>query len=368
MSTAIGIWSLKVTPGKQETINLPADVRITNVALGDVLKDTSGRTSLKLTYSTPGGADEEEEEEEEEEEPQETPVTTVLCTLKPNTVGAFYCFPVHLSSLPQLEQTSLELVLQEEETYVFEVVGSNTVYLTGNYIDQNADHPPFGGDDDSDFDSEDEDAYDLREVSSDVEMHPDDLDGVESDASRFEEIEEAPKNLKRAREADEEEPAKLSKAEKKKQKKQKTEAAKAADAAPEAKQEKEASKEKAKAPKEEAPKTKAVEKEIAGGIKVLDAKVGTGPMAKKGNRVSVRYIGKLTSGKVFDQNTKGKPFTFNLGKSEVIKGWDEGIAGMQVGGERKLTIPPAMAYGSKGTPGIPKNSTLIFEVKLLEIK
>lgn len=67
-------------------------------------------------------------------------------------------------------------------------------------------------------------------------------------------------------------------------------------------------------------------------------------------------------------NKKGAPFSFKLGKREVIKGWDIGVAGMAVGGERRLTIPPHHAYGSKGVPGIPPNSTLIFDVKLLEIK
>jgi len=109
-------------------------------------------------------------------------------------------------------------------------------------------------------------------------------------------------------------------------------------------------------------------KTIGDGLVVEDAVVGTGPMAKKGNTVRMRYVGKLTNGKEFDKNTSGKPFTFHLGKGEVIKGWDEGIVGMQAGGERRLTVPASMAYGKKGQSGIPPNSTLIFEVKLLEIK
>ena len=67
-------------------------------------------------------------------------------------------------------------------------------------------------------------------------------------------------------------------------------------------------------------------------------------------------------------NTKGKPFSFKLGAGEVIKGWDIGVAGMSVGGERRLTIPANLAYGSKSLPGIPANSTLVFDIKLLEIK
>jgi len=335
MALAIGVWSLRLTPGKEEVLEPPADIRITNVALGDVLKDASGRTTVKLTFEMPGQA-KSDEEEEEDSPPQ---VTTVLCSLKPDI----------------LEQTTTDLILQEEETYKFSITGKNTVYLTGNYIEQAVNNPPY---DDKDLsDTDEEDAYDLREVSSDVEMHPDDL---ESDGSRFEEVaEEGSKGQKRPRESDADENLNPSKSEKKKKKKQKvgsTEVTEGAKAEPK----------KAKSP--EVAKSQGEEREITGGIKVLDAKVGTGASAKKGNTVRMRYIGKLENGKVFDKNVKGKPFTFHLGKGEVIKGWDEGIVGMKVGGERKLIIPSAMGYGKAGTDGIPPNSTLIFEVKLIELK
>ncbi|EEH47631.1 uncharacterized protein PADG_03715 [Paracoccidioides brasiliensis Pb18] len=104
------------------------------------------------------------------------------------------------------------------------------------------------------------------------------------------------------------------------------------------------------------------------GVKLDDKKLGTGRVAKKGDRVSMRYIGKLESGKVFDANKKGPPFSFKLGSGEVIKGWDIGIPGMAVGGERRVTIPAHLAYGKKALPGIPANSKLIFDVKLLDIK
>jgi len=85
-------------------------------------------------------------------------------------------------------------------------------------------------------------------------------------------------------------------------------------------------------------------------------------------KVSMRYVGKLPNGKIFDSNTKGKPFTFKLGVGEVIKGWDEGVAGMKVGGERLLIIPPSLGYGNRKLDGIPPNSTLRFEIKLLDMK
>ncbi|KAI9720627.1 MAG: hypothetical protein M1812_002807 [Candelaria pacifica] len=104
------------------------------------------------------------------------------------------------------------------------------------------------------------------------------------------------------------------------------------------------------------------------GVKVDDKKLGTGRAAKKGDKVGMRYIGKLEDGKVFDSNKKGKPFSFKLGSGEVIKGWDIGVLGMSVGSERRMTIPSHLAYAGKAQPGIPANSTLVFDVKLLEIK
>lgn len=83
----------------------------------------------------------------------------------------------------------------------------------------------------------------------------------------------------------------------------------------------------------------------------------------------MRYIGKLTTGKVFDSNTKGKPFTFKLGRGEVIKAWEEGVVGMKIGEERRLTAPPSLAYGASGAPpDIPKNATLVFDIKLVDLK
>ena len=97
---------------------------------------------------------------------------------------------------------------------------------------------------------------------------------------------------------------------------------------------------------------------------------GKGAEAKTGDTVSVHYTGTLLDGKEFDSSKKhGQPFTFELGAGKVIKGWDQGVVGMKVGGKRKLTIPPSLAYGARGFPPvIPPNSTLNFEIELLEIK
>ncbi len=105
------------------------------------------------------------------------------------------------------------------------------------------------------------------------------------------------------------------------------------------------------------------------GLKYVDLVIGTGPSPKAGDTVVVHYTGRFTNGRVFDSSVGKAAFEFVLGRGQVIKGWDEGVASMRVGGKRQLTIPPDLAYGEKGYPGvIPPHSTLIFEVRLLKIK
>ena len=105
------------------------------------------------------------------------------------------------------------------------------------------------------------------------------------------------------------------------------------------------------------------------GLKYREIEVGSGNSPNPRELVSVHYTGTLPNGKVFDSSLKrGEPITFPIGTGRVIKGWDEGLANMKVGGKRELVIPPDLAYGSRGIPGaIPPNSTLIFEVELLDI-
>jgi FKBP-type peptidyl-prolyl cis-trans isomerase len=107
----------------------------------------------------------------------------------------------------------------------------------------------------------------------------------------------------------------------------------------------------------------------ASGLEYWDIKKGTGPEAVAGKKVQVHYTGWLTNGKKFDSSVGGKPFEFNLGAGQVIKGWDEGVAGMKVGGKRQLRIPPDLGYGQEGSPPvIPPNSTLNFDVELLGVQ
>jgi FK506-binding nuclear protein len=281
---------------------------------------------------------------------------------------------------------------------LFKVTGTHSIFLTGNYVE------PAGrsGVDDYDEDDEDQYGYDL-EPDSDEELDYDDeedelddledprimeVDDDEEEVPVLTKVEKKGKNkraaeeeldgsgldalITKAREAD------ASEAKSKKQKKQKKNDGSAAAVEEEKKVENGSAKsdkkvqfaknlEQGPTPTKEQPKGALGIKKVQ-GVTIDDKKLGTGPAAKNGDRVGMRYIGKLEkNGQVFDSNKKGKPFTFKLGSGEVIKGWDIGIAGMTVGGERRITIPAHLAYGNRKTGEIPANSTLVFDVKLLDI-
>ena len=122
---------------------------------------------------------------------------------------------------------------------------------------------------------------------------------------------------------------------------------------------------------ESTPKSDNVKMQDVTELKIEDLVVGTGDEAVSGKLISVHYTGTLTDGTKFDSSVdRGTPFEFTLGTGQVIQGWDQGFAGMKVGGKRRLTIPSSLGYGDAGTPGgpIPPKATLIFEVELLEVK
>ncbi len=104
-------------------------------------------------------------------------------------------------------------------------------------------------------------------------------------------------------------------------------------------------------------------------VKVEEVVVGQGDLAESGDLLTVHYVGTLSDGKVFDSSLdRNTPFDFTLGVGQVIRGWDEGLLGMRAGGKRRLTISPEYAYGEQGVGAIPPNSTLIFDVELLNVK
>ncbi|KAJ4394512.1 peptidylprolyl isomerase fpr3 [Gnomoniopsis smithogilvyi] len=267
-------------------------------------------------------------------------------------------------------QQPIDLTVGEGEKAFFVNTGTHTVYVTGNYVIDEANAS------ESDEDSDDDDEYDLPPGMEDLigdESEDDELDNIDG-AGRVEEMD-----------TDEEDVPQLVPAKKGNNKRPATDEAEGLDELI-AKDEPKLSKKQAKKLKTNEGKAVAAEKDTPKsekklgdkskkpairtekGVQIDDRKVGTGRTAKPGDKVGMRYIGKLENGKVFDSNKKGPPFSFKLGKGEVIEGWDIGVKGMAIGGERRLTIPPSKAYGSKSMGGIPGNSTLIFDIKLLEIK
>lgn len=328
----------------------------------------------------------------------------------------------------KIYQQSLDITIGENERVYFQVSGTTDVFLTGNYVlppDHGHDDEDYDSEEDMDYDlSLDEDELDDEDEEEDAldglqdpRITEVDTDGEEEAPKLVKADKKKGKNKRPADESDGEgqadtlddliskslkpaEPAtngeqKLSKKQLKKLKKNDGEAVTTAEEAP-AKKGKKDQKEPqtgGKADKkvqfaknlEQGPtgSPKADVKKDAGkkeessktglGVKVIndvtidDKKLGKGPAAKKGDKIGMRYIGKLTNGKVFDSNKKGKPFSFKLGAGEVIKGWDIGVAGMTVGGERRITIPAKLAYGSKSLPGIPANSDLVFDIKMMSI-
>ncbi|KAK0253124.1 peptidylprolyl isomerase fpr3 [Friedmanniomyces endolithicus] len=357
--------------------------------------------SIKAKGKMP--ASDEDEDEEDSEDGEDEIEEFVICTLDPE----------------KNYQQPLDLTIGEKEMVFFKVTGTHSIYLTGNYVAPDHDHQDmYDPDDESDEDydlepSEDEldemDALDDMEDPRITEVaEEDDAPKLIAASKKAAEKKGADKNANKKRPAEEEvEPQtldemiqkesageaepKLSKKQLKKQKKNDGTAAIAPKAGEETAEAPSSGKSDRKvsfakdleqgptANKDAKPTEKTADKEDKSkatlgvktiqGVTIDDKKLGTGPAAKKGDRVGMRYIGKLQKdGKQFDSNKKGKPFSFKLGTGEVIKGWDIGVVGMSVGSERRITIPAHLAYGSKGAgKDIPPNSTLVFDVKVIEL-
>ncbi|RYP27438.1 hypothetical protein DL767_007682 [Monosporascus sp. MG133] len=346
---------------------------------------TNGKKANKKGKEPATSSDDDDDDEDEDDEDGLDMEELVVCTL----------------DTERNYQQPLDITIAPNEKVFFVVKGTHTVHLTGNYIiDANEDIS-------SDEEDDDEEGYGFHDGIDDYdeeESEVDELDDIQD--PRITEIEsdeeEAPKLVAAdAKKGKNKRPAedqgegldemiakssaaaetKLSKKQQKKLKNNKGEPV-AAEEGKEAAKEAPAKGDKkvqfaknleqgptgSTAAEKPAAKGASLGVKVVQGVTVDDRKLGTGRAVKKGDRVDVRYIGKLQDGKVFDSNKKGKPFSFKAGDGQVIKGWDIGIVGMSVGGERRLTIPAHLAYGSKSLPGIPPNSQLIFDVKLLGIK
>lgn len=293
----------------------------------------------------------------------------------------------------KIEQQPLDLIFTEGENVSFRVEGPNTIHLTGYHINQDEDDG-FINDEDEDeiysdeaeedsqieYDSDDEDedfscSEDeetskprIRVVESDDEEENSDLsdmadsDGEEEmESDEEEEDEEEEKDQKPAKkvkfEADEMKKAK----EATKERAAKPESPTKVDPSP-AKPASQTDTKKPTSPQAQVPTP--VKKTLPSGLQIEDLKLGNGAKAAKGKTVFIHYKGTLTNGKTFDSSYGSKPLKFVVGSGEVIKGMDIGIIGLAVGGSRKLVIPAALAYGNAKVADIPRNSTLIFEIRL----
>ncbi|KAH6853386.1 hypothetical protein B0I37DRAFT_348843 [Chaetomium sp. MPI-CAGE-AT-0009] len=348
----------------------------------DEMEDASSKPNGAKSKGKSKASDEDEEESDEEDDdaPDANLEEYVVCTL----------------DTERIYQQPIDITVGEGEKVFFSVKGTHAVYLTGNYVvpqDEEEDDDEEYSDDEYDLPPglEDEDSDEMSDELDDIDGTPR-IKEIDTDEEEAPKLVESKKGKKRAAEEEAEgldemmakDEKKLSKKQQKKLKNNQGEAVAAEAKAKEAAAKGDKKVQFAKnleqgptGPAKDKAETKAENKgdkkgalgvKVVQGVTIDDRKAGTGRTAKSGDKVGMRYIGKLQNGKVFDSNKKGAPFTFKIGKGEVIKGWDIGIAGMAVGGERRLTIPAHLAYGSRAIPGIPANSTLIFDVKLLEIK
>ncbi|KAL6930214.1 hypothetical protein ACO0SA_001627 [Hanseniaspora valbyensis] len=385
----LAVYGINVIPGEVTSAidSYPsATVKITSVAVHPESLDEDENDS---EVEDSDEEDKEKEDDDEEEDDEEIIEEFVIATLSANGKT----------------QQTVDLTISPDEDIAFVATGSYRVDILGNYVTHPydlSDSEDYNSEDYSDeYSSEDEelDELDVEEINEEDDEEEEDLDSEDEsyyqdalealeDASDIEEelnnlIKEANGKRKLAQieeikddeEQEEDEEEEKPKKETKKQKKEKSVTFKKGleeGPAPKKEAKKEESKKEVKKeePKKEAAPPKPKARVLEGGVIIEDRTIGKGKQCKKNDKVGMRYIGKLKKNekKVFDKNVKGKPFVFNLGKGDVIKGWDIGVAGMAVGGERRIIIPAAYAYGKTALPGIPANSDLIFDVKLVSMK
>ncbi|XP_049702331.2 46 kDa FK506-binding nuclear protein [Helicoverpa armigera] len=339
---------------------------------------TNGKCNVHLTgYLDPEFEDDLEEEEEEDEDEEEEAPTLVPAKNKRKLENANDTAANKKAKVPEKKAGKKAPAAESDSDDEDDDEDQLQKFLDGEDIDTDENDDSFKVNTSAEGDDSDEDDDD------DDEEEEDDDDDDE------EEEEESPKKKKKKGAASEQDStldtskedvdmSKLSKSQKRRLKKKLQQQAKqqpqvnGVDKAKKEEPQQKAEKKKPEAKKEaqESPAEKKEKKQIAGGVSIEDLKVGSGPVAKAGKVVMVYYEGRLKqNNKMFDNCVKGPGFKFRLGSKEVISGWDAGIAGMKVGGKRRIVCPPAMAYGAKGSPPvIPPNSTLVFEVELKNVK
>jgi len=320
-------WAIELVPNKEYSTSLPFDLHITSAVLPASAKD-NGRGVVSVSF-----ADEKDKN-----------------------------FSIVSLKLDTHDSQSLDVVLDEGSEVTFTVSGKNSVHLSGYYVAENTDDGLY---DDDDIDSDEVGDDDELEGGSDS----DDVDeGV--DAATMAKVQSLIEDKKRKAQQNGAESNKKAKAEPqqpKKESKPTPSKATPSKATPSKPQQQEGKKPQQQQQQQQKPQQKVVQ--LPNGLAYKVTQEGTGPVATKGKRVGVKYVGKLTkNNKVFDAS-QNKPIVFTLGAREVITGWDMGIAGMKVGEKRTLIIPSDLGYGAKGAGReIPPNSSLTFDVELVHVK
>ena len=304
----------------------------------------------------------------------------------------------------KIEQQSLDLVLTEGENIAFRVDGPNSIHLSGYYVDEDVENDGFINDEDEDEIYSDE-AEEDSQIEYDSELEDDDFtdseeeeeedkskprirvvesDEEEEEDSNFDSEEEISDDDELSEEDDDEESEVEEEKVQKPVKKVKFESDENSKAKENPKENSKPSSPNKVTPSPAKPASQPikaesktsipqaqgptpVKKTLPSGLQIEDLKLGNGAKVSKGKTVLISYKGTLTNGKVFDTNFGSKPLKFTVGKGAVIKGMELGVEGMAVGGTRKLVIPAPLAYGNAQIDGIPRNSTLVFEIRLERI-
>ncbi|XP_026325870.1 46 kDa FK506-binding nuclear protein isoform X2 [Hyposmocoma kahamanoa] len=355
---------LVCTLQKNKCIQVPLDLYF---KAGDsVAFLTNGKCNVHLTgYLDPEFEEEPSDDEEEEEEDEEEAPTLVPAKGKRKLENS------NDASSSKKKKTDKKAVAAENSDSDDDADDEDQLrkLLDGEDVDTDEDDETFKVNTSAEADSDDE-----EDSEEEAEEEEEDSDNEEKDSSKADSTLDSSKGdvdmSKLSKSARRRLKKKLAQQNKQPQVNGVDRSKKEKGDAPQQKGEKKKQDSKKEIDTKEKSGDKKEKKALSGGVFIEDMKVGEGPAAKPGKTIMVYYEGRLKqNNKMFDNCKKGAGFKFRLGAKEVISGWDIGIAGMKVGGKRKIICPPGMAYGAKGSPPvIPPNSTLVFDVELKEVK